>query len=97
MAEQFEFIDCATISIQYQVNGLASVSFTVVSTEPVAGVTPPRDYTQQTFGGVDFKGFVTQVDSSIIPASVPAVFEHRFTLIMTGCATDCPRGATRPA
>lgn len=96
MAEQFEFIDCATISIAYQVNGLATVSFTVVSTEDVPGVTPPRDYTQLTFGGVDFKGFVTQLDTAIIPASIPTVFEHRFTLTMTGCAADCPRGGSRP-
>lgn len=89
----FEFIDCATISIQYQQNGLATLSFTVVSTEQVPGVSPLRDFTELTFGGIDFKGYVTQVDSSIIPASVPPVFEHKFTLIATGCADDCPRGA----
>jgi len=93
MAEQFEFIDCATISIQYQVTGLANVSFTVVSTEQEPGVLPPtRDYTQLTFGGIDFKGYVTQLDSSIIQGSIPNVFEHRYTLVMTGCADDCPRG-----
>ena len=92
MAEQFEFIDCATISIQYQQNGLATVSFTVVSTEQKPGVNPARDFTQLSFGGIDFKGFVTQLASAIIPASIPAVFEHRFTLIATGCAEDCPRG-----
>ncbi len=93
MVEQFEFIDCPTISIQYQQNGLATVSFTVVSTEQVPGVNPVRDFTQLTFGGIDFKGFITQLGSSIIPASVPAVFEHRFTLLATGCAADCPRGS----
>ena len=92
--EKFEFIDCSTISIQYQVTGLANVSMTVVSTEQEPGVFPPpgRDYTQLTFGGIDFKGFVTQLDSSIIPGSIPNVFEHRFSLVMTGCAVDCPRG-----
>ncbi len=93
MAEQFEFIDCATISIQYQQNGLATVSFTVVSTEQVPGVTPARDFTQLVFGGIDFKGFITQLTSAIIPASVPTVFEHRFTIVATGCAVDCPRGS----
>jgi len=92
MVEQFEFIDCPTISIQYQQNGLANVSFTVVSTEQVPGINPVRDFTQLTFGGIDFKGFITQLASSIIPASVPAVFEHKFTLVATGCAADCPRG-----
>jgi hypothetical protein len=92
MAEQFEFLDCATISIQYQVTGLANVSFTVVSTEQEPGVTPERDYTQLTFGGVDFRGYITQLDSGIIVGSIPSVFEHRFSLVMTGCADDCPRG-----
>lgn len=94
MAEQFEFIDCPTINIAYQSNGLATVSFTVVSTEQVPGVNPPRVYTELTFGGVDFKGFLTEVTSGVIPASIPTVFEHRLTLIATGCANDCPRGTT---
>ena len=96
MAEQFEFIDCATISIGYQSNGLATVSFTVVSTEQTPGIDPVRDYTDLTFGGVNFKGFITNLISSIIPASLPVVYEHRFTLTMPGCADDCPRGDTRP-
>jgi hypothetical protein len=94
MAEQFEFIDCPTISIAYQANGLASVSFTVVSTEQVPGVNPFRNYTDLNFGGVNFKGFLTEVTSGVIPASIPTVFEHRLTLIATGCADDCPRGTT---
>ena len=93
MVEAFEFIDCPTISIAYQTNGLATVSFTVVSTEQVPGVSPPRDYTQLSFGGLEFKGFITNVVTAIIPASLPAVFEHRLTLTMTGCAADCPRGS----
>ncbi len=95
VTEMFEFISCETISIQYQANGLASVSLTVVSTEQVPGINPVRDYTQLTFGGIDFKGFVNNLVTSIIPASIPPVFEHRFTFTMTGCAADCPRGNTR--
>ena len=94
MPESFEFIDCSTLSINYQANGLATVSFTVVSTEQVPGVNPPRNYTDLTFGGVNFKGFLTEVVSGVIPASIPTVFEHRLTLICTGCANDCPRGTT---
>jgi len=93
MVEQWEFLDCATISIQYQTNGLATVSMTVVSTEPQPGVNPPRDFTQLSFGGINFKGFVTQLQSNVIPGSLPTVFEHQFTLIGIGCAEDCPRGA----
>jgi len=96
MAESFEFIDCPTISIAYQANGLANVSFTVVSTEDAPGESPARDYTQLTFGGIDFKGFITGLTSSIIIGSIPVVFEHKLTLTMTGCAEDCPRGETRP-
>jgi hypothetical protein len=92
MVTEFEFIDCPTISISYQANGLATVSFTVVSTEQIPGVNPPRNYTELTFGGVDFKGYLSEVQSVIIPASIPVVFEHRMTLIATGCADDCPRG-----
>ncbi len=93
MAEVFEFIDCPTISISYASTGLATVSFTVVSTEQIPGISPVRDYTDLLFGGVNFKGFITGLTSSIIPASIPAVFEHRFSLTMTGCAADCPRGS----
>ena len=96
MAESFEFIDCSSINIAYQTNGLATVSLTVVSTEDAPGETPPRDYTQLSFGGLDFKGFITGLITSIIPASIPSVFEHKLTLIMTGCAADCSRGASRP-
>lgn len=94
--EQFEFLDCSTINISYQSNGLASVSFTVVSTEDVPGINPPRDYTDLTFGGLNFKGFITNLTTQLIPGSIPPVFEHRFTETMTGCAADCPRGDTRP-
>lgn len=92
MAEPFEFLDCSSLQISYASNGLATVNFTVVSTSQIPGVTPPRDYTQLTFGEIDFKGFVTELTSSIIPASIPTVWEHRFALIMTGCSDDCPRG-----
>lgn len=92
MAEQFEFLDCGTISISYQSTGLATVSFTVVSTEQQPGTNPVRDYTSLTFGGIDFRGFITNLVSSVILGSIPTVFEHRFSLTMTGCADDCPRG-----
>ncbi len=94
VVEVFEFIDCSSISISYQVTGLATVSFTVVSTSQVPGINPPRDYTQLTFGGVDFAGYITSLDSQIIPASIPSVFEHQFSLIMSGCGAGCPREVT---
>lgn len=95
MSESWEFIDCSSIQISYAQNGLATVSMTVVSTEPVPGINPPRVFTELTFGGVDFKGWVTQLESNVIPASIPVVYEHKFVMTAVGCATDCPRGATR--
>lgn len=92
VTEVFEFISCETISINYQQTGFATVSFTVVSTFEIPGLNPVRDFTQLTFGGIDFKGFITQLNTAVIPASVPTVFEHRFTIMATGCATNCPRG-----
>lgn len=91
-----EFIDCGSINIQYAVNGLATVSFTVVSTSNILGSISGRDYTQLTFGGIDFKGFITQVDLAPIPASIPTVWEHRIVLVATGCSPTCPVGGTRP-
>lgn len=96
VTESFEFIDCPTINISYQSNGLVNVGFTVVSTEQIPGINPFRNYTDLTFGGINFKGFITTLETAIIPASIPTVFEHRFSLTMTGCAADCPRGSTRP-
>ena len=96
VTEAFEFIDCPTINIAYQSNGLAAVSFTVVSTEDVPGINPVRNYTDLTFGGINFKGFITNLTTQIIPGSLPSVFEHRFTNVMSGCSDDCPRGNTRP-
>jgi len=90
--QTFEFIDCATISISYDRTGIANVSFTVVSTFPVPGQNPPRDFTNLTFGQINFSGFITQLESNVILGSIPVVFEHKFTLSMTGCAADCPRG-----
>src|SRR5262245_6045720 len=93
----FEFIQCDTINIQYAVNGLATVSFTVVSTSNILSSISGRDYTQLTFGGIDFKAFITQVELAPIPASIPTVWEHRITLVATGCSPICPVGGTRPA
>ena len=96
MPESYEFIDCSSVNISYNVNGLATVSMTVVSTFSEPGLNPPRDYSQNIFGNIEFKGFITQLDSAIIPQSVPPVFEHRFQISAVGCAVDCPRGPTRP-
>lgn len=52
MAESAEFIDCGSISIQYDATGRASVSFVVVTNKESLGKT----YTSLEFGGVSFTG-----------------------------------------
>ena len=94
--EIYEFIDCSTLNISYAVNGLATLSFTVVSTSDLLGSISGRDYTQLSFGGIDYKGFITQIESAPIEASIPTTFEHRISLVGTGCASSCPVGGTRP-
>jgi len=54
MAEIIEFIDCSTISIQYDATGRASVSFTVVKNDD----STLRDYSSLFFGGVNFTGVI---------------------------------------
>ena len=77
--ESFEFVDCSTISIQYQSNGLAQVSFTVSADS----ATLQNDYTSVIFGGVTFKGYFTEYK----PQQVEGTFgyEHQFSMIAIGC------------
>jgi hypothetical protein len=75
----FEFIDCSTLSINYSVRGLATISFSVVSTRR----TLVNDYSNLNFGDVNFKGFVTNVDINPIPGTL--VFEIKFSILAFGC------------
>lgn len=54
MAEAVEFIDCSTISIQYDATGKASISFTVVKNDD----STLSDYSSLFFGGVNFTGVI---------------------------------------
>lgn len=51
--ENIEFIDCSTISIQYEATGRATLSFTVVRSDTES---LKRVYTTITFGNVTFQG-----------------------------------------
>lgn len=77
--EDFEFIDCSTISISYNSRGEATVSFSVVSTRD----TLMNDYTNMTFGGVNFKLYVRDVSVSLIPGTL--VYTYQFSMTGTGC------------
>lgn len=76
-----EFIDCDTISISYEQLGVATVSFSVVASkaEPVDSSV----YTTLTFGGVVFTGYITSLEIKRLAGTT--VYEHRYTLSMTGC------------
>ena len=55
-----EFIDCSTLSINYDLLGTATLSFTVVAAEP-----EPIDtnvYTDLVFGEIRFTGFITNLE-----------------------------------
>ncbi len=64
--EAIEFIDCATISIQYSATGAASVSFVVVKNDTN---TLENDYSAPTFGGVNFDGIIMSAVQRVIIGS----------------------------
>jgi len=61
-----EFIECASISIGYDVTGKVSISMTVVR-DDMSNLT--GNYTDQTFGGVDFDLGVLSANQTIIMGS----------------------------
>lgn len=74
--ESFEFIDCSTINISYNVRGIATVSLTVLTTSSELSGT----YTELSFGGVDFSLVVKDVQISKIPGTLV----NMFNISMTG-------------
>jgi hypothetical protein len=77
--DDFEFIDCTTLSISYNIRGQATVSFTVVSTRKSL----LNDYTNLNYGGVSFKGYLTDVSLQKIPGTL--VYQFQLNLIAFGC------------
>jgi hypothetical protein len=77
--EDFEFIDCGTISISYSQRGIATVSFTIVSTKE----TLLNNYTNLTFGGVNFQLYMRDVTVSLIPGTL--VFTYQVSMTGFGC------------
>lgn len=76
-----EFIDCETVSINYDQLGQATVSFVVIAVLP-----EPIDtsiYTDLVFGGIQFTGFITNLDVRRISGTI--VYEHRYTINGVGC------------
>jgi len=77
--EDFEFLDCATISISYNQRGIAAVSFTVVSTSK----TLLNSYNDLTFGGVSFKLSLRDITVAVIPGTLVYLFQ--MSMMGFGC------------
>jgi hypothetical protein len=77
-----EFLDCATLSINYDKMGTATLSFAVVS---VKAEPTPSNYTSLVFGGVTFTTYVTSLEIRQIPGTL--VYEHKYNMVGNGCKT----------
>lgn len=90
----FSFLDCGTVSISYDIRGLATVSFTVVSnsasitlsgytTVEFGSNTSTRTTGPFSAGRVRFKGTITNYELVPIPGTL--VYEHKIQLLGWGC------------
>lgn len=77
MAENIEFIDCTTLSINYDIMGIATVSYVLVSN--IQGM---RYWHPINAGGQTFSGYVSSIDMNIIP-DTEGFNENHVTLITT--------------
>jgi hypothetical protein len=82
MADE-SFLDCSTLSISYQANGLASISMTIYS-KAGTGVpySPGGPGLELTAGGIIFKGFI--MEQSLASASDTDYDEYKVTAIAIG-------------
>ena len=92
--EPFTFINCGSINISYEMTGLVTVTFTVISTSSSIDLS---SYNEMTFGSdnstrtngthtagmVTYKGFISDYELSKIPGT--SVYEHKLTLLAWGC------------
>ncbi len=69
-----EFIECTSVNISYDILGLATVSYTLVSDHP-----NPTIYTSIDAGDQTFSGYVTNITMNIIPKT--NWYETQVTLI----------------
>ncbi len=72
------FIDCSSITLNYNELGLVTINFAVISV-----TAQPETYTTLTFGGVEFTGFVTNLEVGRLPGTL--VYEQRYTMLTIGC------------
>ena len=81
MAEIIEFIECSSLNISYDVLGLASVSFTVVTNSDVL----TEDYTSIGVGDLTFTGYISGATAK--PILSTDWWEWGMTLVMTSEVT----------
>lgn len=77
--ENFEFIDCSTLNVNYNARGVANISFAVVCSKNQL----EENYTRLSIGGVDFSGFLDNVQVSVIPGTLVYIFQ--MSVIAFGC------------
>jgi hypothetical protein len=71
-----EFVECTSLSISYDILGLATVNFTIVS--DASDITPPDSIEA---GGLTFTGYVTNMTIQPIPET--NWYEAQITMITT--------------
>lgn len=71
-----EFVECGSLNISYDVTGLASVSFTVVSDSD----TLTNTYEEFTIGGIQYRGYITGLSAQ--PILGTTWWEWGFSLVM---------------
>jgi hypothetical protein len=81
-----QILDCSSISIQYQPNGLANISFTIYKSKgsppPFAVGSTPGSLSLRA-GGVQFEGWITSV--GINQNSEVDADEYRISAVGVGC------------
>lgn len=77
------FIECESLSISYNIMGIATINYTLVSTE----ATPSFSYNSISAGGNTFTGVVTNVYSQMIDNTEEADQGPWFSINVTLLAT----------
>jgi len=67
MAGSVEFIDCGSLSVSYNVNGVASISFAIVKNSSESVLV--SSYSDPSYGGVLFDGVVVRATQQPIIGS----------------------------
>jgi len=92
--EDFEFIDCTSVGINYNARGEASLSFVVVAKYDSKDISDGLNYLNHTytdliFGGVRFKGYITDV--SVREIEYTHAYEFQFSMTATGISAGTDR------